>query len=113
MKYIVKTTQTVKGREWSFYLLSDRVFDKLHNADGEENAAMTLPPKYEVHFSKSSWSMIDIRHELGHVFFIMTGTNSSNLDVAQVEETMCSIIGADLQEIALIGDRIAECFFNA
>lgn len=113
MKYVAKTVQTIKGREWSFYLLTDKVFEKLHNTEGEENNAMTLPPKYEVHFSKSSWSIVDIRHELGHVFFAMTDTNSSNLDVGQVEETMCSIIGSSLPEIALVADRVAECFFNA
>jgi hypothetical protein len=43
----------------------------------------------------------------------MTNTISSNLDVEQVEETFCSIIGADLPEIQLIADRVAECFFNA
>lgn len=112
MKYLAKTVQVIKGREWTFYLLSDKVFDKLHNPEGESNNAMTLPPKYEVHFPKSSWNIIDIRHELGHCFFAMTETMSSNLDVEQVEETFCSIIGNNLPEIQLISDRIAECFFN-
>ena len=114
MKSVTSITILVKGREWKFSLLSDRVFDKLHNSEPEndQNGAMTLPPKYEVHFPKSSWNIIDIRHELGHVFYTMADVGSSNLTPDQVEETMCTIIGQNHAEIGLIADRVAECFFN-
>lgn len=112
MKYLAKTTIQIKGRDWSFYLLSDRVFNKLHNPEEEGNAAMTVANKYEVHFAKSDWNLVNIRHELGHVFYAMAEVTSSNLAPDQVEETMCSIIGANLPDICLISDRIAECFFN-
>lgn len=112
MKHIAKITLSVKGRNWTFLLLTDRAFDKLHNPDGEQNAAMTMTSKYEVHFCKNHWDLTNIRHELTHCFYAMAEVNSSDLSPEQVEETMCSIIGQNYAEIGLISDRIAECFFN-
>lgn len=112
LKPIVQITLKVKGRDWKFMLLTDKAFNKVHNPNDENNAAMTLPTKYEVHFSKSDWNIIDIRHELGHVFYAMAEVASSNLSPDQVEETMCSIIGQNYHEIGLLSDRVAECFFN-
>lgn len=112
MKPLASIQQKVKGRNWNFILLTDRAFDKLHNPDGEQNAAMTLGPKYEIHFSKTEWCLVDIRHEIMHAFYAMAEVNSSALTPAQVEETMCEIVGVNYHEIGLISDRVAECFFN-
>lgn len=113
MKPLASIILLIKGREWTFKLFSDRAFNKLHNIEGNENnAAMTIPTMYEVHFAKSDWCMVDIRHELGHVLYAMTQTASASHDPDQVEETMCEIIGQNAPEIILWSDRIAERFFN-
>jgi hypothetical protein len=103
-------TLNIKGRDWKFKLLSDAKFNKLHNGDGGDRPGVTMPPNYEVHFRKSDWTLIDIRHELGHVLYHMSLTTSSDLTPDQVEETMCSIIGYHVPDIIVWSDRIAEKF---
>jgi hypothetical protein len=112
MKPLASINVSIKGRDWKVSLLTDRAFDKLHNPDGESNAAMTMAAQYEVHFSKNHWDIVNIRHELMHCFYAMAEVNSTDLTPLQVEETMCSIVGQNYAEIGLIADRIAECFFN-
>ena len=116
MKILAQIDIKIKGRKWKFLLFTDRAFDKLHNSNEDEsengNAAMTVVSKYEVHFPKSEWNIVDIRHELTHCFYAMAGVNSSELTVKQVEETLCEIVGKDGPEMMLIADRVAECFFN-
>lgn len=114
MKPLVSITLSIKGRPWTFKLFSDRVFDKIHNSDPDpeknNNGAMTVPIHHEVHFPKSEWSVLDIRHELGHVFKFECNTESSVLDADQTEELMCEIIGTHAQEICLLSDQIANKF---
>ena len=105
-------TIKIKGRPWNFTLITDRKFDKLHNEDDGGRTAVTLTNQYEVHFKKSEWCVKDIRHELGHVLYIMSLTGSVGLTPDQVEETMCEIIGEHCSEIVMWSDRIAEKFFN-
>ena len=112
MKPLAQIEIPVKGRSWKFMLLTDRMYDKIHNSDGGNSAAMTISTSYSVHFSKSFWDMENIRHELFHAFYAMAEVNSSALTPLQVEETMCSIYGSNGPEMNLIADRIAECFFN-
>lgn len=102
----------IKGRNWKFILMTDRRFNRLHNSDGSDRPAITIPYSYECHFRKSDWSIIDIRHELGHVLYHMSLTASSDLTPDQVEETLCSIIGYHTPEIVLWSDQIAEKFFS-
>ena len=112
MKPLASITINVKGRDWTFKLFTDRAFDKLHNPNDEGNAAMTLPTKYEVHFAKSEWDLIDIRQELGHLFAYMSRTSSAELSAEQTEELMCEIVAHHATEIILISDRVAERFLN-
>lgn len=102
----------IKGRDWMFKLITDRQFDRLHNADGAERAGVTMVNQYECHFRKSDWAIIDLRHELGHCLYHMSLTGSSDLTPDQVEETMCQIIGYHTPDIILWSDRIAEKFFG-
>jgi len=112
MKPLAHIDIKVKGRLWKFMLLTDRSYNKLHNPNGESSNAMTIPSRYEVHFPKSSWNIVDIRHELSHCFYSMSAVNSSDLTPDQVEETMCSIFGYHAPEMVMLADRVAECFFN-
>jgi hypothetical protein len=115
MKLKKTITLSIKGRDWVFTLLTDRAFDKLHNTDESNetvNTAMTLPNKYEVHFRKSDWCLVDIRHELGHVLFAMDHNNAAGLTPGQVEEIMCEIIARNHPDIGMWTDRIAEKFFG-
>lgn len=106
----------IKGRTWTFILMTDKAFDKLHNSnenpEENNNGAMTLPTVYEVHFRKTDWTLILIRHELGHVLYQMGLNGSTNHTPAQVEEAMCTIIGYHNAEIDLWADRICERFFE-
>jgi hypothetical protein len=113
MKPIFSITLLIKGRDWTFNLFTDKAFNKLHNPNGDENnAGMTLPYSYEVHFSKSAWCPVDIRHEIGHILYFMSLNGSSEHDAGQVEESMCEIIGHHAPEIIMWSDRVAERFLN-
>jgi hypothetical protein len=105
-------TIDIKGRSWTFQLIPDKRFDKLHNQDGENRSGMTIFGTYSVHFRKSDWCLVDIRHEIGHILYFMSLNASSDLTSNQVEESMCSIIGTHAPEIILWSDRVAECFFR-
>lgn len=112
MKHLAQIRKEIKGKTWHFKLLSDKVFNKIHNPNDEGNTGMTVFSKYEVHFSKSEWDLVDIRHELFHVYFHMSNTGSAGLDSSQTEETMCEIFGNHALEMIMIADNIAECFLN-
>lgn len=98
----------VKGRDWTFSMLNDSTFNKHHNDDGGCRPAVTMPGTFEVHFRRSDWTVKDVRHELGHVFFTMSDTQSSDLTADQVEEQMCTIIGDYYADIGFYADRIIE-----
>lgn len=116
MKKEVKIVIPIKGRNWSFILLTDKAFDKLHNSNEDtvynNNAAMTMPTTFEAHFRKGNWCIKDIRHELGHVLYSMSLVNSANHSSDQVEETMCEIIAEHCSEIIFWSDLIADRFFQ-
>lgn len=103
-------TLNIRGRDWKFSLISPMKFDKLHNADGETRTGVTIIPNYEVHFKE--WSMVDIRHELGHVLYAMNRGETANPTPDQVEETMCQLIAYHHADMAVWADRIAERFFT-
>lgn len=102
----------VKGREWTFNLLTDKTYDKLHNSEGTHSTAMTLVNQYRTDFRKSDWCLVDIIHELGHVIYSLSPTRSANLTTNDVEEVMCDIYSSDYFEIGLIASRISEKFFG-
>jgi hypothetical protein len=110
----VHITINVRGTDWTFMLLTDRAFDKLHvtSGAGDTNTAMTIESLHEVHFRQSDWCVRDIRHELGHVFKASRTTVSTTLTVDNIEEVFCDIIGEHLSEIQLLTDKIAEKFFG-
>ena len=105
-------TLEIKGRPWTFTLMPDKAFDKLHNVDGGSRTGMTWASQYRVDFRASDWTLTDIIHELGHVVYAMAPTRSADLSVADVEETMCDIYSTDYFDIRLWSSRIAECFFG-
>lgn len=102
----------IKGRPWKFILMPDKRFDKFHNEDGGLRTAITLVNQYEVHFKKSEWCIIDIRHELGHVLKAMSHTNSVDLSPGDMEELMCELYASNYADIALWTDKISEKFFG-
>lgn len=110
---MAEITIPIKGRDWKFTLVADKRFDKLHNKDGDiEATAITLPTVYEVHFRKSDWDIITIRHELLHVLFNMGLSSSADLSPLQVEEVCAEIVANHCSEIVLWSDRIAEKFLG-
>lgn len=106
-------TLQIKGRDWKFALLPDRRYDKLYNsAEGDHSAAITLPTVYEVHFRKSDWDIVTIRHELLHVLYNMSLVSSTSLTPDDVQELCAEIVGHHCSEIILWSDRIAERFLG-
>lgn len=103
----------IKGRDWKFILLADKRFNKLHNSMGESDAvAMTMTTTYEVHFRKSDWDLITIRHELLHVLFTAGLSSSAELTAEQVQEICAEIVAHHTPDIVLWTDRIAERFLG-
>lgn len=105
-------TLSIKGRDWTFNLLSDKKYDKLYNQDEDQSVAMTVHSAYKVDFRKSDWDLISIRHELFHVLHQMSLVSSTNLTVSDVEELGAEIIGHHYADIGIWTDRIAEKFFS-
>lgn len=106
-------TIDIKGRNWKFILMNDRRFDKLWNpGENVANVAMTVSSTYEVHFRKSDWDVIAIRHELLHVLYSASLVSSTNMSVDDVQELCAEIVGHHTLEIALWADRIAERFLG-
>lgn len=113
MKPLATITIDIKGRPWQFLLFSDKAFNKKHNAAGEsDNAAMTMQSLYEVHFRKSDWSAIAIKHEIGHILHFATLSSSSELTADQTVETMCEIIGEHAEEIVFWAARVTDRFLQ-
>jgi hypothetical protein len=106
-------TLPIRDRNWTFVLMTDKAFDKLHNtAENENNTAMTLANQYVVHFRKSDWCFTDIIHELGHVYMTMNDAHVANLKPEQVEETMCQIMARNYFDIGRNASLITEKFFG-
>lgn len=105
-------TINIKGRDWKFILMTDKRFDRLYNVEDNGNAAMTLPTTYEVHFRKSDWDVVTIRHELLHVLYNMSLTGSAGMEPDQVEETCAEIVAHHAIEIIFWADRITEKFLE-
>lgn len=104
---------SIKGRQWKFILIADKRYDKLHNQDTAfASQAVTLPTTFEVHFRKSDWDVITIRHELLHVLFTMGLSSSAELDATQVQEICAEIVAHHTSEIVVWSDRITECFLG-
>jgi hypothetical protein len=108
-----EVTIEIKGRPWRFILLPDKRYDKLHNPDPDDiSAAITLPTTYEVHFRKSDWDIVTIRHELLHVLYNMSLVSSTNLSTEDVQELCAEIVAHHCSEIIVWSDRIAERFLG-
>jgi hypothetical protein len=106
-------TLDIKGRPWKFVLVPDKRYDRQHNTEPDDNsAAITLPDLNEVHFKKSIWDIITIRHELAHVLYNMSLVSSAALTADQVEETFAEIIANHCPEIIFWSDLIAHKFMK-
>ncbi len=116
MKHLASITLPLKGKNWTFRLFTDRAFDKMHNSsvdpDENDNAGMTVFSQYEVHFPKTEWDIVDIRHEILHIYKFMSHTGSATLDAGQTEELLCEIFGNHGLEMCMYADQVAERFLN-
>lgn len=112
MKSLATITINIKGRDWSFHLLTDRVFDKLHNPEDEDAIAMTIPHQYTVHFRRSDWTPRSSLHEIGHILHFASLVGSSDLSAADSVELMCEIIAEHNEELTLWSSRITDRFLN-
>lgn len=112
MKSVAQIIVTVKGRDWKFLLLTDRVFDKAHNSEDEGTIANTIEDKREVHFRKTDFTPKAVKHELAHVLHFESLVGSSELSPADSIELMCEIVGEHCEEIILWSNKITEYFLT-
>lgn len=109
-----KLALNIKGKNWSFILLHDRSFDKLHNSNPDEGdaSAITLSSTHEVHFRKSDLEPSVVAHELLHVLVNASLVGSADLSPAQVEELCAEIVGEHYAEIASWTNQILSRFMR-
>lgn len=105
-------TLDIKGRPWTFVLMTDRRYDRLYNLEEDTSSAITLPTIYEVHFRRSNWDLVTIRHELLHVLYNMSLVSSTDMSNEDVQEICAEIVAHHAIEIVLWADRIAEKFLG-
>jgi len=98
-------TKTVYGDQWGFYLI-----DANDNTIADENAeAETDTESKEVYFRPEGVRMSTVKHEIFHVFFSYTLTNTANLDSLQTEEVCAEMYSyRDKQMAALSEEVLAE-----
>ncbi|MGL4337294.1 MAG: hypothetical protein ACRCST_10415 [Turicibacter sp.] len=101
-------TIQIKGSNWTVKMLTPRKFIKLH----KDWAAMTLPDSKEIHFRTDFFLPHFIRHELLHAFVSETGVENVKMDIDDMEELCCTIVGDFGIDIIKIADYIL-IFFNS
>ena len=99
--------KTIKDKEWTFLLLSDKKYDKDH---GEDSDGITYPSERCVYFAKSTINLSVILHELMHVFNNASLINSSDLTRLQQEELGCEIVAEHYFDIGKLAFEINEFF---
>ena len=99
-------TIQIKGSNWLVKKLSSRKFTKLHG----DYAAMTLPTDKEIHFNDKSVLPLHIRHELLHAFISECNADNVKMDIDDMEELCCTIIGEHAIEIVKLADFIQTQF---
>jgi hypothetical protein len=100
---------TMKGIEWTVYAHSTASYKRRHGSDSH---AITYTKDREIFFNKDTLAPDYVRHELLHAFVASSSTNSSSLDVDQMEELCAEIIGEHGVELMLYADQILNFFLR-
>lgn len=82
----------ILGETWKYSFLSLELYNKLH-PDNPESAALTLSDSREMHFCLSDFTDSTARHEMLHAYYNELPVMSANLELDQLEEIMCDIVG--------------------
>ena len=94
----------IKHETWTFKLVSEKTLNKHFGDDWA--AAFVEPKNHRAYFCKEDFSIDIVRHELWHVFFSHTYTDSATLDAAQVEEVSADLFAAQGKEMWELADFI-------
>jgi hypothetical protein len=101
MEYFSKT---IYDDKWTFYIVDD---DDDVIAD-EGNEAETDFDKREIYFRKEGVKLVTVKHELFHLFFSYTFTDTANLEQIQVEEIACEIYSHQSEKIDALSKEVYE-----
>jgi hypothetical protein len=112
MRYNEVITLNIKGRNWHFVLLGDRVFDKRFpcEEENEETQAITVPDENSIYLKKSRFTLPTIRHEIFHILVFSSLIESSSLDRDQMEELGAEITAEHSPEIVLWAEQVMNFY---
>lgn len=111
MKSNPNITLNIKGRNWHFIVLTDKMFDKkFTSSEDDETHAVTEPKENTVYFKKSLLTIPTIRHELFHVLIYSSLIESSSLDRLQMEELGAEIMGEHASEVVLWAETVMNFY---
>lgn len=102
-KKIIKFT--IKGAEWTFYVLPVSSYVKRFKNDSEAICEVT---DKEVFFRKDFLTAEQVRHEIWHIICAQSYTNSANLQADQVEEKNADIFAEEGMYLCYISDMILK-----
>ena len=112
MKLNQHISLNIKGRDWYFILLSDKVFDKRFppEQDGDETCAVAEPKESAVYLKKSLLTIPTIRHEIFHILVFSSLIESSSLDRLQMEELGAEIMGEHALEVCIWAEKVMNFY---
>jgi hypothetical protein len=102
-------TLQIKGRDWTFQVLTDKVYTKKF---GDDSMAMTVEKEKKVYFNKTDFNLPTIRHELLHVLVYSSLVESSELTSIQMEELCAEIVGEHGLELIVWSEKILNFFLS-
>lgn len=87
---------------WNFYLVSEG-----DNTIADENSeAETDIEKREVYFRRSGVTLLTVRHEMFHLVFSYSFSDTANLDSLQTEEMCAEMFAYQGQKILKLSDEV-------
>ena len=94
-------TKIIKDKQWTFSLLTDKKYEKMH---GDDSDGITYTDQRHVYFRKTGLNIRIVLHELFHTYVSMSLTESMEVDRVGQEELSCEIFaehGLDMLNLAL------------
>ena len=102
---------TILGKKWKFREVSTPTFLKKEPPSLDSTAFVDFH-KRTVWFRPGQADLINIRHELWHIFFESTHTESAGLSPEQVEETSASMFASKVEVMVYLSNQIYEGLKN-
>ena len=105
IRSLSSTHYTINSVEWTFVLLSDKIYKEKM---GKDSSAICIFDKKTVYFCNSDFSIRTILHELIHCIVETHNLTSSQLNSDQFEEFMAELIANYYYKLGLWADEIFD-----